>query len=141
MCIGSHGRLYFVDGDTKSGEPTHLYAFGRPDDPLLASYRPVIISAGFGETNLAVDGAHVEVSAEVWHPLGYERIERVEARIKGENEWYSLAHIGDGSYAMTLCVADGGVNPGRHPVEIIAYDTSNRPSLTWPYLSIGEGAK
>ena len=140
-CIGERGRLYLVDGDAEYGGKAHLYAFGRPDDPLLSDYRPVIISAGLGATDLAADGSHVKISAEVWHPLGYKYIDRVEARIKGENDWYSLAHVEDGTYAITLVVADGGVNAGQHLVEIVAYDTAGRPSLTWPYLSIEEGSK
>jgi len=139
--IGTFGRLYFVDGDMRDNGQKHLYAFGRPDDPLLNDYRPVIISAGFGTTDLASDGSRIEVTAEVWHPMGYESVDRVEARIKGENKWYSLNHTENGHYELEFIVADGGVNTGQHLVEIVAYDVTGRPSLAWPYLSIKEGSK
>ena len=135
--IGPDKRVYMFAQDFDHPVTCSLFAFGTDSGPA-PEYRPTILSAGYGLSGITEsDGGVLKINAEVYHPLGFSRVQSVEVWLNGDPTTYALLGTGtSGEFSLTVDVPAGFLQPGQFMLELIARDTDGKLSDVWPYLTV-----
>ncbi len=136
--IGPDNRIYMFDQDFDHPVTCCLYAFGPGSEPP-PEYRPTILSAGYGLSNVTdADGGLLTINANVYHPLGTSKIASVEVLLNGQPTGLVLLPTGtDGQYNLNTEVPPGLLPAGQFLLELVATDTESKVSDIWPYFTVG----
>ena len=139
--IGPDNRIYMFAQDFDHPVTSCLYAFGPGSEPP-PEYRPTILSAGYGLSNVTdADGGLLTINAQVYHPLGTSKIASVEVLMNGQPTGLVLLSNGtDGQYNLTTEVPPGFLFAGQFLLELVATDTEGKVSDTWPYFTVGRSS-
>jgi hypothetical protein len=138
--IGPDNRIYMFAGDFDYPVTSCLYAFGTGSEPA-PEYRPTILTAGYGLSNVTDEGGTLNINASVSHPLGASNISSVDVLINGQPTGLSLLPgASRGEYSLSVQIAPGMLSPGQFLLELVATDTEGHTSDVWPYFTVGRSS-